>query len=279
MADPFYREDFLPLRAVVDSKTGYLTDTPVLVRTGVYEYRNPTTGKTEREFRPASVVFDRAHLKALRGTPIVATHAAGLISAKNAKGHTVGVILSEGRQDGENLVAEIMLHDPSPVLRDGMKELSLGYQVEVDETPGTWNGERYDRSITKIGHVNHLAIVRKGRAGVARLNMDQQDRTDDVPHYNSAAAARQRMYGRIGREDSALERHDSGFSGQRFDAKQREIETKSGGHCGASAAPSPHARQAKFVCVHPRAGADQPRGCGAGTGDVGGGIPRENVSG
>ena len=185
----------MPLRAAIDPDTGYLRDTPVLTRVGVFDYRNPTTGQIEREYRPASVVFDPGHLKALRGTPIVATHSAGLISARNARSHTVGTILSEGRRDGNNLVAEIVLHDPSPVTRDGMKELSLGYHVDVDNEPGSVNGQRYDRSITRITNVNHLAIVKKGRAGTARLNMDNADaiRTDEVHDLSSAAAARVRL--------------------------------------------------------------------------------------
>ena len=225
------REDFLPLRASVDSRTGYLSDTPILTRVGVFEYHNPKTGRVDREYRPASVVFDQGHLRSLRGVPIVTGHSAGMISAKNARGATVGVVLSEGRKDGDNLVAEIQLFDPSPVIRDGMKELSLSYEVDVDETPGTFNGERYDRSITRIGHVNHLGLVRKGRAGNARLNMDGQDN-----HHSSAAAARERMYQNIANPQSAA-RHDSmTFNGQRHDSKQREIETRSGSQCAAAAA-------------------------------------------
>ncbi|TLU70585.1 DUF2213 domain-containing protein [Lichenicoccus roseus] len=224
MTDPHYREDFLPLRAAIDPDTGYLRDHPVLTRVGVFDYRNPTTGQIEREFRPASVVFDPAHLKALRGTPIVISHAAGLISAENARGATVGTIISEGRQDGDNLVAEILLHDPSPVTRDGMRELSLGYTVDTDDTPGTHNGQRFDRSITRIKHVNHLAIVRKGRAGVARLNMDHNDtiRTDEVRDFNSAAAARVRMIQGV-RADAAM------AAAPRMDESQRRVEQNSRG--------------------------------------------------
>ena len=194
-----YREDFLPLRAKIDPDSGYITDSPVLTRVGVFEYANPRTGKMEKEFRPSSVVFDPAHLRALRGTPIVATHASGLISSKNVRGATVGVILSEGRRDGDNLVADIVVHHTDPIVIDGMRELSLGYLVDVDETPGTFNGERYDRALSRLNSVNHLAIVKKGRAGVARINMDQEDRPGRLSlDAASSAAARARMMIRTG---------------------------------------------------------------------------------
>jgi hypothetical protein len=56
-----------------------------------------------------------------------------------------------------------------------MRELSLGYDLVLDETPGEWNGQPYDAIQTGIV-INHLAIVREARAGEeARLNIDGKD--------------------------------------------------------------------------------------------------------
>src|SRR5690606_10908963 len=77
-------------------------------------------------------------------------------------------------QDGNDLAADIVIHDPSPV-DAGKKELSCGYEVTFDETPGVSpEGERYDAIQTSI-KPNHLALVFRGRAGNARLNLDAAD--------------------------------------------------------------------------------------------------------
>jgi hypothetical protein len=44
----------------------------------------------------------------------------------------------------------------------------------LDETPGEYNGEKYD-AVQRNIRVNHLALVPKGRAGNARLNLDRFD--------------------------------------------------------------------------------------------------------
>ena len=70
---------------------------------------------------------------------------------------------------------EIVIHDTDAMKRCGLRELSLGYELDLDETPGTWNGEPYD-AIQKNIRVNHLALVDKARAGdQARLNTDGLD--------------------------------------------------------------------------------------------------------
>jgi hypothetical protein len=60
------------------------------------------------------------------------------------------------------------------ILKGGKRELSLGYKVDLEETPGVWNGQEYD-AIQRNIRVNHLAIVPRGRAGNARLNLDRHD--------------------------------------------------------------------------------------------------------
>ena len=51
------------------------------------------------------------------------------------------------------------------VMRGDVREVSAGYRVSYDATPGvTDDGEHYD-GIQKAISGNHVAIVRRGRAG------------------------------------------------------------------------------------------------------------------
>ena len=40
----------------------------------------------------------------------------------------------------------------------GLKELSLGYNLDLDETPGEWEGQPYD-AVQRNIVINHLALV------------------------------------------------------------------------------------------------------------------------
>lgn len=164
------RYDAVEVKARITPE-GYIFDTPSLTRTGVFEYVNPD-GSIRKEYRPESSVFHEDSLKAYKGLPITWKHQSYV-----NRDHTnafIGSVLSEGRQDGENLTAEVVIYNPE-CIEKGDRELSLGYSLELDETPGvTPCGQRYDAIQTNI-IPNHLAVVTKGRAGTARFNLDSID--------------------------------------------------------------------------------------------------------
>jgi hypothetical protein len=62
------------------------------------------------------------------------------------------------------------------IMRGDAKEVSAGYRVNYDATPGvTDSGENYD-GIQKEINGNHIAVVRRGRAGPqVRLHLDRLD--------------------------------------------------------------------------------------------------------
>ncbi len=165
------RFDFLKINATKTDE-GYLVDTPVLGRTGIQIYKN-NDGSIRREFRPPEEVFAKESLDSFAGKPITDDHPADMVHAENAKDLSVGVIKSSGMQVDNNVVAPIIVLDASTIkkIENGKKQLSLGYTVQTDETPGEWQGQKYD-AIQRNIRINHLAIVDKGRAGNARFNID-----------------------------------------------------------------------------------------------------------
>jgi len=153
---------------------GFLIDKPIVTGVGIFEYTN-SDGSIRRELRLPEEVFDPESLKSYKSRPIVLTHDAGLINKENVRDNQIGTILSEGFKDGANVRAEIVIHDTDEMKRSGLKELSLGYNLDLDETPGEWNGTHYD-AIQRNIRINHLALVREARAGEkARLNIDSRD--------------------------------------------------------------------------------------------------------
>lgn len=165
------RFDSVALPSARIDADGFLHDQPILTRSGVFTYRNPD-GSIRREYRPPEEVFRADSLASYKGKPITVRHPTeGDVTPKNARKVSVGTILSEGRQDGETVRADIVIHDPTAL--GSYRELSVGYRVDYDPTPGTTpDGQAYD-GVQRNIETNHLSVLPRGKAGqIARLNLD-----------------------------------------------------------------------------------------------------------
>ena len=150
---------------------GFLLDTPILTTVGIFEYRNPD-GTIRRELRLPKYVFDKESLASYEGKPVIITHDAERITTANVDAEIVGTVLTPGYREGDNVRAKVVIHDVDEVKRSGYRELSLGYDLELLEEAGEYQGEPYDAIQTNM-KINHLALVSDARAGSsARLNLD-----------------------------------------------------------------------------------------------------------
>ena len=166
----------MPLNATYFTEEGYLIDHPILTTCGIFEYTN-SDGSTRKELRLPEEVFARKSLESYKGKPIIITHNAGVIDKNNVGEEQIGTILGNGYKDGKDVRAEIIIHNTEELKECGLRALSLGYNLELDETPGEWHGEHYD-AIQRNIEINHLALVAEARAGeTARLNIDGKDKT------------------------------------------------------------------------------------------------------
>lgn len=153
------------------TEEGYLVDHPILTSVGIFEYLN-LDGSIRKELRLPEHVFSKESLRTYKGKPIIITHDAGVVDKKNVEKEQIGTILTAGYQDGEDVRAEIIIHNTDAMKDSRLKELSLGYSLDLIEEPGEFNGEHYDAIQTNI-IINHLALVENARAGEqARLNID-----------------------------------------------------------------------------------------------------------
>ena len=161
--------------AATRTAEGFIRDTPIVGRTGILLYRN-ADGTERREYRPPEEAFKADSLASLQGKPITIGHKAFVTSGNAAQVAPVGSVLSAGRQDGNNIIADIVVYN----LDTASRELSCGYTLTLDETPGTTpDGQHYDAVQRNIVY-NHVAIVNKARAGsIARLNMDGEQVVDE----------------------------------------------------------------------------------------------------
>lgn len=152
---------------------GFIVDKPIIGRVGILKYLN-ADGTERIEYRPPEEAFDEKSLASIRGKPITLGHKA-MVNSDNAKNMPIiGTVLSEGEKDGDTIRADVSIYS----LPTDARELSCGYTLDLDETPGmTLDGEEYDAVQRNIRY-NHLAVVPRGRAGIARLNMDGNQEDD-----------------------------------------------------------------------------------------------------
>lgn len=160
---------------------GFLrVDGSKIARTGIQIYRRGDNSEY-REFRPPEEVFSDETLESFALVPMTDGHPSQLLTAEDAKAHAVGAVgapIKGGTAAGAEWIrADISVWDAEAIksIEGGRVELSAGYTCELDETPGEWNGQKYDAVQRKI-RANHLALVDVARAGPeARLKLDRMD--------------------------------------------------------------------------------------------------------
>ena len=124
----------------IKTDEGFVRDAPIIGRTGILEYRN-VDGSIRREYRPPEEAFNADSLASIRGKPITLGHHGLVSSANYREAKPVGTVISDGRQDGNNIRADVVIYS----LDTDDRELSCGYQTELEETPGvTEDGQHYD---------------------------------------------------------------------------------------------------------------------------------------
>ena len=177
------RYDATQLSRVESTPQGGLRIEGVLTRSGIFTYRTDSGG-VRKEYRPPEEVFSASHLDSFKGAPVTIGHP-GVVTRDNWKQHAVGHIGEDIRQDGKFAVGTLYVQDATAVEKirqGGLKELSCGYEVDLDPTPGEVDGERYD-AVQRNIRGNHVAMGPPGwgRAGpevAMRLDSDDNQRFD-----------------------------------------------------------------------------------------------------
>jgi hypothetical protein len=170
---------------------GFLPVNANLTRTGIFTYFEMSpdgTIKVMRQLRHPDEVFSEESLSTLQGLPATNDHPpVALLTTGNAKDYVVGwqaenprrVYMPESTADSEEYIQTKVVFFDKPtidaIVSGRKKEISLGYTCVLDETPGEWNGQKYD-AIQRGIRYNHLSLVDKARGGPAcRIIADSND--------------------------------------------------------------------------------------------------------
>lgn len=163
---------------------GFLRVHGTFSRTGCLSYKR-ADGSTQVEYRPEEEVAHRDSILSLGGLPVTHEHPPELLTPANTRQYQRGSTGTEVVYDNGFVKGVVILTDAeliAAVERGDARELSIGYRVQIDRTPGvTATGERYDAIQRRIVG-NHLAVTKEGRSGSeVRLHMDSAFSIDPPP--------------------------------------------------------------------------------------------------
>lgn len=158
-----------------ETPEGYLRIPATFSRAGLQRYRR-ADGSTAVEYRPEEEVAREDALLSLANLPVTLEHPPELLTPETCKDYQRGFSGSHVEYRSPFATGFVTITDRDAidaVKRGDAREVSVGYRVKFDATPGTTSdGQRYDGVQREISG-NHIAIVRKGRAGPeVRLHMD-----------------------------------------------------------------------------------------------------------
>jgi len=149
-------------------ENGYLQGQAIIAAVGVQSYRLKD-GKVLRVLRHPDDVFDEKSMATMGMLPLVVRHPKKNFDPATLQGKQVGSTGERITNDAYYLYAPITVNTAKAqgVIESGeMKELSVGYRAQLLDESGSWQGQDYDARQVNI-RGNHLAIVKKARAGKA----------------------------------------------------------------------------------------------------------------
>lgn len=144
---------------------GYLTGNICITGIGVFSYMGEN-GKIVKRLRRPEILRDSANL--FNNKPITLYHPEEDVSAENAEKLSVGLSGNNAYFDGYNSFVNVTITNKKAVEAVENKEveaISCGYEGEVVSRSGNWQGIDYDQELIKIINCNHIALVKRGRAG------------------------------------------------------------------------------------------------------------------
>lgn len=164
----------LRLDKAIRLDNGWMRVPAAISSVGVFAYET-ADGKVTLEYRPPEEVFHVDSVDSFRSVPVTLDHPPVALDGSNTQMFAVGNAGDALQPSGKVLEGHVLLTANNAVQAadGGKRQLSPGYTVELDMTPGvTPDGQRYDAVQRKI-RGNHVAIVDRGRQGsTVALRMD-----------------------------------------------------------------------------------------------------------
>lgn len=169
---------------LVSTPEGFLICRNVpIARVGKQDYLGSEIGLEDSNLytvtRDEAEVFSDAAVASFEGKPFTDEHPPDGVTPDNAGYMTKGAVQNVRRGSGENaayLMADLIVYDANTIreIREGKREISCGYECSYEKTQDGY------RQTGIVG--NHVALVKKGRAGEKVAIKDQKPEQEGEKH-------------------------------------------------------------------------------------------------
>lgn len=114
---------------------------------------------------PEEIFSDRT-IRSARSKPVTDDHPNEPVTLKNHSRYAKGMSHIDATVRSLKLYVSLTITDEALIqkVRDGKREISIGFLSDVVAEQGTYNGETY-QFVQRNLEINHIAIVEQGRAG------------------------------------------------------------------------------------------------------------------
>jgi len=115
-------------------------------------------------------------IPSLKRIPITNDHPPEFVDSSNVHKYQVGHTGETYDVDNDQIIVSMTVthQDAIDAIEAGKLELSMGYMVDLKPENGDFKGQHYDARQLAPKY-NHLAIVKRGRAGsAARMRIDNE---------------------------------------------------------------------------------------------------------
>lgn len=162
------RYDSVPIRdPEIDQQTGFLYVRRVPVAQTMVQPYIKADGSIDQEAKLPSELLSAETVSSANNKPVTDGHPGTLVTKDNSRQFMKGFTTDNAHVEGNMLYNDIAITDADLInqIQSGKKrELSIGFETEVVNQPGELNGVKYDSYQRNI-HINHVAVVKRGRAG------------------------------------------------------------------------------------------------------------------
>lgn len=155
---------------IVETSEGFLKAIADIARPGVFPYLYED-GKITYEAKLPIDILSPETIASASGAPLTIDHPKDsmgnpiLVKPENAQSLSHGNVSEPEIVDGKiRVLLTALSQDAIDEIRKGKRELSIGFEYDLDPTPGQFEGVNYDSAQKNI-RINHVALVANGRAG------------------------------------------------------------------------------------------------------------------
>ncbi|KNH23915.1 hypothetical protein ACS78_08150 [Priestia megaterium] len=148
-----------------ETNEGYLTVRAPITRPGVFPYMRQD-GSVQLEAKLPEEIFSDRTMFSAHAKPVTDDHPNEPVTLQNYNTYSKGLTHNDARVEDFKLYISFTVTDAGLIqkIKDGKREISLGFLADVVPEKGTYDGKQYD-FVQRNTEVNHVAIVDEGRVG------------------------------------------------------------------------------------------------------------------